>query len=172
MRNDVVALRCGCRARCFRDAADRDHFYNLPEEEKMSLDFILDTLIADLVAKKRYQEHTFYITSTPTKYFLLETKLEQQSYITSTPTYFVFVTKLEQQSRGNSIIYVYVYVYVYYSYTKAFLDGLSRLNLAMLLMKEYTAYPLPTKEVALIPYNYCALGKEVPWTKPLLAFFC
>jgi hypothetical protein len=41
------------RARCFKDAEERDHFYNLPDEEKMSLEYILDTLIADLVAKKR-----------------------------------------------------------------------------------------------------------------------
>jgi hypothetical protein len=41
------------RARCFRDAAERDHFYNLPDEEQMSLEFILDTLVDDLAARKR-----------------------------------------------------------------------------------------------------------------------
>lgn len=41
------------RARCFADADERDHFYNLPDDEQMPLDYILDTLIADLATKKR-----------------------------------------------------------------------------------------------------------------------
>jgi hypothetical protein len=49
---------------------------------------------------------------------------------------------------------------------------MSRLDLGMLLMQEYIQYPLPTKEVALIPFNYCALGKEVPLLKPLLSLVC
>jgi hypothetical protein len=37
------------RARCFRDAEERDRFYHLPEEEVMSLDHVLDTLVAEMV---------------------------------------------------------------------------------------------------------------------------
>ena len=56
---DVMFVHCVLpfRARCFRSEEEKDHFYNLPNEEKMSLEYILETLIADLVAKKRYAAH-------------------------------------------------------------------------------------------------------------------
>lgn len=59
-----------------------------------------------------------------------------------------------------------------YRYSKSHLESLSKLDLGLLLMKEYISYPLPTKETSLIPFNYCALGKEIPFLKPLLTPIC
>jgi hypothetical protein len=61
---------------------------------------------------------------------------------------------------------------VFFRHTKQYLDSLSRLDLAMLLISEYIAYPLPPEDIALIPFNYCALGKEVPFLKPALSLIC
>lgn len=41
------------RARCFADAKEADHFHNLPEEETMQLEEILDILKKDLIARNR-----------------------------------------------------------------------------------------------------------------------
>lgn len=45
-----------------------------------------------------------------------------------------------------------------------------RLELAVLLLDTYIKYPLST--AASVPYNYCALGKLVPWLAPMLSIFC
>jgi hypothetical protein len=39
----------------------------------------------------------------------------------------------------------------------------------MVIMDNYLPYPLPT---SLLPFNYCALSRLVPWTKPLLSLMC
>lgn len=96
------------RARCFESEEKRQHFHNLPEEEEMELENVLQTLQNDLMA------------------------------------------------RGRA--------------SKAQLDGLNRLDLALLLMDEYITYPLPP--TAIIPYNYCAAMKQWPETKPFLEPFC
>lgn len=44
-----------------------------------------------------------------------------------------------------------------------------RLDFAMIIMDNYLPYPLPT---SLLPFNYCALPRLAPWTKPFLAPFC
>ncbi len=44
-----------------------------------------------------------------------------------------------------------------------------RLDFAMMILDNYLPYPLPT---SLLPFNYCALPRLAPWTKPLLAPFC
>eukprot|EP01062_Namystynia_karyoxenos_P012544 TRINITY_DN14521_c0_g1_i1.p1 TRINITY_DN14521_c0_g1~~TRINITY_DN14521_c0_g1_i1.p1 ORF type:complete len:434 (+),score=142.01 TRINITY_DN14521_c0_g1_i1:68-1369(+) len=44
------------------------------------------------------------------------------------------------------------------------------LDLAMMILKTYVAYPLPPE--ALVPYNYCALPRLVPWLGPVLRPFC
>lgn len=49
--------------------------------------------------------------------------------------------------------------------SRADVDALSRLNLALALMDAFTAYPSPA---ALIPFNYCALNKLFP-DSPLVA---
>lgn len=98
------------RARCFKSESEKKHYYNLPAEEQLSLDYILTTLTNDLVNRKRH--------------------------------------------------------------TRKHLDSLSKLDLAMLLMDEYIAYPLPPKEQALNPFNYCALSKELPFLAPLLSLIC
>eukprot|EP00127_Corallochytrium_limacisporum_P005941 Clim_evm18s215 gene=Clim_evmTU18s215 len=50
------------------------------------------------------------------------------------------------------------------------LDDMSRFDFAQLLVQEYIKYPYsPT---AIIPYNYCALPRLLPFTKPLLDMIC
>jgi hypothetical protein len=76
---------------------------------------------------------------------------------------------------GNSVFHLVYYLLVLcfvLRHSKKYLDGLSKLDLGMLLMQEYIEYPLPTKEFALVPFNYCALGKEVPFLKPMLSLIC
>ncbi len=45
-----------------------------------------------------------------------------------------------------------------------------RLELAILIIETYIKYPFSPQ--AWIPYNYCALGRLIPWTQPLLNFIC
>jgi len=45
-----------------------------------------------------------------------------------------------------------------------------RLDFAMLILQTYVKYPLPVD--ALIPYNYCALGRLMPALKPILNIIC
>lgn len=52
------------------------------------------------------------------------------------------------------------------------LDALSRLDLAILLMKEYIRYPTPSRRDTWIPYNYCALPLLFPWTKRIVEAIC
>jgi hypothetical protein len=47
----------------------------------------------------------------------------------------------------------------------------ARMELAMNILKQYVHYPNPIPP-ATIPWNYCALPRLVPWTKPLLSPFC
>lgn len=96
-------------ARCFKDSEQKDHFYNLPENEIMSLDYILETLINGMVERS------------PNKF------------------------------------------------TKQSLLNLPRVDLAIQLIDYYVKYPLPSKQAALIPYNYCALTKSYPWLNPVLS---
>ena len=57
------------------------------------------------------------------------------------------------------------------------INEISRLDLAFLIMDTYIKYPLPPKNYALIPYNYCALPLILPSylssiTNNLLYYFC
>lgn len=47
-----------------------------------------------------------------------------------------------------------------------------RIDLAFTLMDYFIKYPLPPKEAALLPYNYCALSKALPWMSSILDFIC
>lgn len=51
-------------------------------------------------------------------------------------------------------------------------QSLSRLDLALRLIDGYIRYPLPAASTALIPYNYCALPRLMPWTKPVIDMLC
>ncbi len=57
-------------------------------------------------------------------------------------------------------------------FTFQYLESLSVLDLSLLLLDEFVTYPLPPAQVALIPFNYCALGKQLPQLAPLLALVC
>jgi hypothetical protein len=57
-------------------------------------------------------------------------------------------------------------------YSKDALLQLPRVDLAMALMDYFVKYPLPAKEAALVPFNYCALSKQFPWMQPLLSYVC
>jgi hypothetical protein len=50
------------------------------------------------------------------------------------------------------------------------LENISRLDLAMKIMKTYIKYPLPASPV--IPWNYCAASKLYPWLKAPLSLIC
>jgi hypothetical protein len=50
--------------------------------------------------------------------------------------------------------------------------SLPRVDLAMALMDHFIKYPLPAAEVALLPFNYCALSKTLPWLEGLLSLVC
>jgi hypothetical protein len=56
--------------------------------------------------------------------------------------------------------------------TREKIDAMTKLDLALYLMDKYIAYPLPSKELRWIPYNYCALPRLFPWSKPLVSLFC
>ena len=49
---------------------------------------------------------------------------------------------------------------------RAAIEDMKRLDLAMLLLDTYVAYPRPRTA---LPVNHCALAKLAPWTTPLLA---
>ena len=48
--------------------------------------------------------------------------------------------------------------------------GMDRLKFALLILQTYTKYPMPAVDVALLPYNYCALGRLASWTQPIIDF--
>lgn len=52
------------------------------------------------------------------------------------------------------------------------LVNMDRLALGNLIMQTYVKYPLPARDQAWIPYNYCALSTVLPWTEPFLAWIC
>lgn len=56
--------------------------------------------------------------------------------------------------------------------TKAKLDTMNPLDFAELLLGSYIKYPLPPKELAFVPYNYCALPLVLPWTQPFFDLIC
>lgn len=99
------------RARCFHDRAEAEKYQYLPEDQMMTLDSILDTLKADMVAKKA-------------------------------------AVSLDA------------------------LNNMPKLNLAFLIIDTYVKYPLPPRNVAWIPYNYCALPRIAPWTASFLSYIC
>jgi len=47
-----------------------------------------------------------------------------------------------------------------------------RLALALKIIDTFIKYPLPDVETALVPWNYCALGRLSPWFKRLLDPIC
>jgi hypothetical protein len=49
---------------------------------------------------------------------------------------------------------------------------ISKFDLADLIMSTYIKYPLPSKEAAILPHNYCAVSKVIPWIEPVLSFIC
>jgi hypothetical protein len=54
--------------------------------------------------------------------------------------------------------------------SRAAVDALPRLDLALLLMDTYIKYPMPPH--AVVPYNYCMLSTLVPQLKPVMDLFC
>ncbi len=48
----------------------------------------------------------------------------------------------------------------------------ARLSLALLIMDEYIKYPLASPSEAIIPFNYCALGRLVPQLNGVLSYIC
>jgi hypothetical protein len=57
-------------------------------------------------------------------------------------------------------------------YSAKRIDSLNGLELGSLIMDTYIQYPLPPKELAWFPYNYCAVSLLVPWLGPLLEYIC
>mmetsp|Transcript_1129 Transcript_1129/g.699 ORF Transcript_1129/g.699 Transcript_1129/m.699 type:complete len:436 (+) Transcript_1129:43-1350(+) len=57
-------------------------------------------------------------------------------------------------------------------FTRDALDRLSSLDFAFLIMNTYIQYPLPPKELAFFPWNYCAIPLQLPWTAPLFEYIC
>lgn len=56
--------------------------------------------------------------------------------------------------------------------TETRLEKLDRVELGILMMETYIKYPFPSLSQAIIPYNYCALGRLSPWAKPFLSLIC
>ena len=48
--------------------------------------------------------------------------------------------------------------------------SLDRLSLALTILKTYVRYPLPPGP--LVPWNYCALPRIMPWTRGLIGLIC
>lgn len=57
-------------------------------------------------------------------------------------------------------------------FTEKQLIEMNRLDFAMLLIDQYLKYPLPPKQNALIPINYCALPLILPWTSSFFKMIC
>jgi hypothetical protein len=53
-----------------------------------------------------------------------------------------------------------------------YLKNLKRIDLALMIMDTYIVYPLPPIDLALIPYNYCALPLLYPWTEKFFSLIC
>jgi hypothetical protein len=53
-----------------------------------------------------------------------------------------------------------------------YLNAISKLDLALLLMDAYIKYPYPSIERAWIPYNYCALPRLLPWSESIIKLIC
>eukprot|EP01033_Poteriospumella_lacustris_P002562 gene2562-1860_t len=51
-------------------------------------------------------------------------------------------------------------------------DAMKPIDLAFTIMDTYIRYPLPPKELAFFPWNYCAVPLLYPWTAPLFDIFC
>jgi len=107
---DDLRISVVYRARCFTNKQEITKYYNLPEDDHMTLEYILSSLSDELV------------------------------------------------DRGKV--------------SKQKLRNMSRLDLGLLIQDEFITYPLPLRDYALIPYNYCMLSKLVPFTKHVLQFFC
>ena len=61
--------------------------------------------------------------------------------------------------------------------TEEALKKMTRLDLALKLLDTYVKYPLPSKNTAIFPYNYCAIPRLLSGTSAqvatqLLKFFC
>ena len=52
---------------------------------------------------------------------------------------------------------------------RGFTPPSSRLELSLMILDVYVRYPLPD---TFIPYNYCAIPRIAPWTKPLFDLIC
>jgi len=50
--------------------------------------------------------------------------------------------------------------------------SISRLDLALMIIKTYIKYPLPSPEIRFLPYNVCALPSLYPTTSYILKYFC
>mmetsp|Transcript_15918 Transcript_15918/g.26782 ORF Transcript_15918/g.26782 Transcript_15918/m.26782 type:complete len:447 (-) Transcript_15918:90-1430(-) len=56
--------------------------------------------------------------------------------------------------------------------TPAKLASMEPLAFLFLIMDTYITYPLPPWEFAWVPFNYCALPKQLPWTEPFFKMIC
>ena len=52
------------------------------------------------------------------------------------------------------------------------LQEMPRFELALLIMDTYIKYPYPTKSDVIVPWNYCALPRLMPWTRYILEYVC
>ena len=52
------------------------------------------------------------------------------------------------------------------------LQEMPRFELALLIMDTYIKYPYPTKSDVVVPWNYCALPRLMPWTRYILEYVC
>lgn len=57
-------------------------------------------------------------------------------------------------------------------YKENYIKSLSRLDLGLLIMDTYITYPLPPIDLAVIPYNYCAIPLLYPWTEKFFSLIC
>eukprot|EP01038_Epipyxis_sp_PR26KG_P009036 gene9036-12182_t len=50
--------------------------------------------------------------------------------------------------------------------TKDSIESMSKLDLALLIMKTYTKYPFPSTEVSYFSFNYCLIPRIFKWSLP------
>lgn len=53
--------------------------------------------------------------------------------------------------------------------TQSEINKMNKVDLNLFLIKSYIHYPLPPYS---FPYNYCALGKLIPWTEKFISLIC
>ena len=134
--------------------------------------FISSFLFYCLLLNHSFQTNPNRITNCFKTYSLLFTTL-QTTFAQCFPAILIFETDGEDGRYAlEEILNTFVQDLIQHGHVSkdTTLENISRLDLAMKIMKTYIKYPLPASPV--IPWNYCAASKLYPWLKAPLSLIC